>query len=118
MTKPEAECFKICSMCRQPWETRNDFLVDPELHLVGYQTNFEELRAGLFLFNHVCMGTIAIKAQAFVNLYDGPMYKERLTESDECPGYCLNKTELRPCPSKCECAFVREVLQIITHWPR
>ena len=36
----------------------------------------------------------------------------------ECPEFCLHKSELRPCPAKCECAYVREIIQVIKDWPK
>lgn len=41
-----------------------------------------------------------------------------LRDTDKCSDYCLNKDDLRPCPVECECAYVREVIQIIKHWTK
>jgi hypothetical protein len=30
----------------------------------------------------------------------------------------LHQSDLAPCPSRCECAFVREVVDMVTHWPK
>jgi len=114
----ENECFKQCNVCGFVWPTRNSMLSDANMHIVGYQVNFIELLAGLFLFNHSCGGTLAFEASWFEDLYDGPVFAEPLTGTDECPEYCLLKEELRPCPALCECAFVREIIQIIKNWPK
>lgn len=37
---------------------------------------------------------------------------------DDCPGYCLHADELAPCPASCECAFVRDVLQLVREHPK
>ena len=110
--------FKICSKCGFVWPERAPFLSDPNLRLIGYQADFEELMAGTFLFNHVCKNTLAIKADDFQDLYDGPMFTERLEGTEECGGHCLHKDDLRPCPMKCECAYVREIVQVILNWPK
>ncbi|MBM4308111.1 MAG: hypothetical protein FJ123_15375 [Deltaproteobacteria bacterium] len=91
---------------------------DPALNLIGYQVNFDFLEEGLLLFNHSCGTTLAVMAGAFKNLYDGPIFSERLTNTDECPQYCLRQEELRPCPAKCGCAYVREIIQIINNWTK
>ncbi len=104
--------FKQCSVCRQKWPTRQDFIVDQDLKFIGYQANFLELKAGLFYFNHNCKNTIALPAERFVDLYDGPIFAEAKTGTDECPGYCLNKKELMPCQAACECAYIREIIQL------
>lgn len=110
--------FKTCPICMTVWETRNGFLDDPEIEITGYQVHFKELSEGLFLFNHLCKGTIGLKAGLFRDLYDGPIFEERLTGTEDCPEYCLIKHELRPCPAKCECAYVREIIQLIMAWPK
>lgn len=91
---------------------------DPSPKFVGYQVNFDCLEEGLFLFNHDCDTTLAIRTGIFKDLYHGPIFSERLTNTDECPQYCLHKSELRPCTAKCECAYVREIIQIIKDWPK
>jgi hypothetical protein len=109
-----SSCFKTCSCCGQEWPTRGGFLSDATLQVVGYQADFRQLRLGLFLFNHTrCRTTLGVHAQEFVDLYPGPVFESRRTGTDECPGYCLHPDELARCPVECECAFVREVLQVI-----
>jgi hypothetical protein len=107
---------KTCPVCRYAWRSRNEFLSDPGLELIGYQVSFKELTAGLFLFNHTCKGTLAIRAQVFQDLYDGPMFSQRVTGGPGCPGHCLHESDLRPCPEQCECSYVREIMQIIQNW--
>lgn len=106
-------------MCKFVWGSRNAFLCDPGVKLQGYQANFKHLKAGQFLFRHEsCHSALSIPAEEFTDLYDGPIFEERRTGKEDCPGYCLNKIELRPCPARCECAFVREVLQMVKNWPK
>ena len=115
------DLFKQCSFCLHSWTTRDGFLADPDVHLVGYQANFDKLEAGLFLFNHDfpdCGTTLAIDAARFRDLYHGPVFSERLTLTDRCPRYCMQQEELRPCPARCECAYVREVSDIVRNWPK
>jgi len=111
--------FKSCTCCHTEWDSREDFLTDPQIDLVGYQVNFGKPRLGYFLFNHlICKSTLALKAGLFVELYDGPVFGERRTGSDTCRGFCLHPSELSPCTEKCECAYVREVVQILRRWPK
>lgn len=105
--------FKECKVCRKTWEKRADLIEDNEVRLIGYQANIMAVEKGLFLFNHSCDGTLSIPACEFADLYDGPIYNERMTGSCECPGHCLYTNDLRPCPAKCDCAYVREILQLL-----
>jgi len=107
-----ASIFKTCPNCGYIWPNRDDFLQDARVTIVGYQVNFESLKEGFFLFNHSCKTTLAIEVVSFVDLYDGPVFSEKATGTDTCPGHCLNKSTLSPCPAICECAFVREIIQI------
>ena len=109
--------FKTCPKCGFAWPTREGFLNDPDLELIGYQVNFEELTLGYFLFNHSCKDTLSVPANAFWDFYKGHVFIDRATGSDQCPGYCLHQDVLDPCPAQCECAFVREIIQIIKAWP-
>jgi hypothetical protein len=108
------KAFKTCTFCRYVWPSREAFIDDPELKVTGYMANFDRLELGIFLFDHLsCRTTLALRADQFQDLYDGPVFAERKTGTEECPGYCLDKHELRPCPAECECAYVREVLNVI-----
>jgi len=110
--------FMTCSMCGASWDNREAFLSDPGIELVGYQAHFKELVAGYFLFNHSCRTTMAMKVSRFTDFYDGPMFKERKTGGDECPGYCLRENCKQACPAECECASIRQVLTVLDEWPK
>lgn len=110
--------FQACTACQTKWKSQPDFLSDPNLSIVGLQVSFEDLIEGLILFNHSCGTTFSLPVSQFQNLYDGTIFPDRATDSDECPAYCLNKEDLRPCPAQCECAFVREIVQKIKKWPK
>jgi hypothetical protein len=110
--------YRKCPNCRFAWSSRQAFLSDPGIEIIGYQVHFKHLAEGLFFFNHRCKGTLAIRAGEFKDLYHGPIFIKRATGSSDCPGFCLNKNILDPCPAECECAYVREIMQIIKLWPK
>ncbi len=113
--------FKVCSMCKQVWQRRSEFLADPAIRAIGYMVNFQHLKLGLFCFNHEapgCRTTLVVEASHFADLYVGPIFTQRLTGTADCPGYCLHKDDLRPCPAPCECAYVRAVLDEVTQWKK
>lgn len=111
--------FKSCNTCGAQWETREAFLSDPDIEAVGYQVFFENLKTGLFLFNHSCGTTLAVEAELVLDLYDGPFHPDRNSAEDRaCPGRCLNENILSPCSDECRCAFVSEVLRILSHWEK
>ena len=110
--------FKECSNCGKCWNSRDDFLGDPGMVIIGYQVHFRELTQGLFLFNHECGGTLALPAKVFADLYRGPIFSTQAAGTDECPLYCIREKELRSCPVKCECGYVREIIQQVKEWPK
>lgn len=116
---PVGDPVKQCPCCGRAWPALDAFLCDSQLEVAGYQANFSDLGAGLFLFNHLtCGSTIAVPVEFFRNLYDGPVYAERATGTADCPEYCLYVAELGACLARCECAYVREILQIVRQWPK
>jgi hypothetical protein len=110
--------FKQCTCCGTVWRTREDLLADPGVELIGYQAHFIVLVEGLFLFNHSCGTTFALDVAELVDLYAGPVFRRRLDGSADCLGYCIHRGELQPCPAECECAFVREIMQVVRRWPK
>jgi len=112
------QVFFICPCCDFFWYDRNHFLRDKNVKLTGYQVHFDALKLGMFLFNHSCETTFSLKTEFFFDMYDGPVYREHLIDSNSCPGYCLRENCLDSCPQKCECAFVRKIIQLILDYPK
>ncbi len=114
------QIFKECPLCSRIWVFREDFLKDPSIKLKGYKADFENLEMGLFFFNHnskLCKTTLTIETGQFIDLYHGRIYPDRKTGEDECQGYCLHINELKQCPLNCECAYIREIIQLIGNDP-
>jgi len=109
--------YKECKCCKNVWKTRDDFLSDPNIRLVGYQANFFQLKLGWLLFNHYpCRTTLAVSVADMQDMYKGEMFDEVVVDTKDCPGYCRNKHELESCGNtKCECNYVREVIHTIKH---
>ncbi len=110
--------FKQCTVCRHCWQDREDFLTDPDLAIIGYQVCFDGVKDGLFLFNHNCKTTLAVKVYEFDDLYKGPRYDTAALGTDSCSGFCLDMTELKSCDSQCKYAYVLDIIQIIVKWPK
>jgi len=105
--------FKECPNCKTIWDHFEDFITDRALTQSGYQVNFVNLKKGLFLFTHSCHTTFSVEVDAFSSLYEGPVFTTPLHGHNRCPSYCLYETILDRCPMECECAFVREIIQIL-----
>jgi hypothetical protein len=116
-----ANGFKVCPCCKQKWMSQNVFLEDPQIKLIGYKADFEKLEYSMLFFNHTigsCQSTITIEVLAFMNLYNGHKFPERLTNTTDCPGYCNKIDQLNRCDALCECAYYREITHIINNWKK
>ena len=108
--------FKKCPCCFHAWQTRDDFISDTNLKINGYQVNFKNLEYGMFFFTHTveqCHSTLTSMVEDFYDLYTGEHYKGSKALSEECPRYCTDEKQLSRCDALCECAFAREIIQII-----
>jgi len=110
--------FERCPSCNAAWFTREEFLADPGVELIGYRVSFTDLLTGLFLFQHRCETLVTIPVGEFADLYEGPMFHMPRAAIKECSGRCLRMVDLRPCSVRCGCAFVREIIHLIDHWPK
>lgn len=115
------EPFKTCPKCSKSWDTLNDFLTDSSIYLNGYQVNLKSLETGMLLFTHIveeCKTTMSIYVKNFSSMYSGARYAENKALSPECPRYCIEEKRLDRCDAHCECAFVREIIDIISNMPK
>lgn len=113
--------FKKCSGCDRHWASRDDFITDPEIKLIGYQINLGDLDRVFFMFNHLnpkCLTTLSLQTGLFKDLHFGEVYTVRQMGSEQCPGHCLYRDHLQACPVHCDCNFVREVMQVVLKWPK
>ena len=101
-------------MCNHIWHNRKQFLSDKKIVITGYMANPTDLELGIFTFNHlVCQGTLSIRAGYFLDLYEQEIYNKSQYGSPVCLGKCQAPDNLDSCPVECECAYVRQVIQII-----
>lgn len=61
-----AGAYKTCSTCGMKWDSFEELLLDPHVHLNGYQASFVNPESGLILFTHEtdeCGSTLALAAE-------------------------------------------------------
>lgn len=95
--------YRTCR-CGHTWKTREDFLNDRNLKIVGYQPDFVNHRYNHFLFNHLekgCGQFFGVRASDFSDLREKGCTAELRTGQKDCPGYCMNSTDLRVCSVAC-----------------
>jgi len=104
------------SLLHADLQSRDDFLVDPSVCLVGLQVNFKGNEPGHYLFNHIlgdnnCNTTLAVEVEAFLSLYKGNIFAEIKFGSPACEEHCGNVTNLAQCPVECKNAVSRKIMQ-------
>jgi hypothetical protein len=112
--------FKICPKCSYTWKSRNDFLGDPSVCLVGFQANFKETEPGHYFFNHIlggnhCDTTLAVEVEAFLSLYKENMFTDIKFGSPTCEEHCSSVADLAQCPVECKNAVARKIMQAFSH---
>jgi hypothetical protein len=60
--------FKKCS-CGCRWKSREDFIGDPNIKMLGLQESDSMTISDMYLFNHSCHNTIAVGIHAFAEPY-------------------------------------------------
>lgn len=112
----EQGIFKQCRVCKTQWSTRDDFLRDPNVVIIGYQAVIHYPERGLYLFNHLlpsCNTSLAIKVDKFTDLYKGKIHPQLAYQTEECPGTCLALNDFSTCNAPCRNAYILEIIQII-----
>ncbi len=56
--------FKKCS-CGCKWKSREDFIADPNIKMLGLQESYCTTISDMYLFNHSCRNTLAVGIHAF-----------------------------------------------------
>lgn len=107
--------FKICPKCDCVWHTRDDFLQDAALFLLGFQSGYGKADRGFYLFNHLIekdkgSTTIALAVEHLISLYNGPMYADVHAGSETCSGHCAKVDDLARCGVPCRNAIARKVV--------
>jgi hypothetical protein len=111
LKKKEKDDFEECS-CGKKWKTRDGFLRDKSVKIVGYQPDLINHRYNHFLFFHrlkSCGQFFGIRASEFKDLRTGKCPKELNMGQEDCPGYCTDTMDLRVCSVACRNATDREV---------
>ena len=109
--KGKKQEFRKCD-CGQSWETRDEFLQDKMVKIIGYQPDFVSRKYSHFLFFHRakgCGGFIGIRASEFGDLRETAYPKDLCFGEEDCPGYCTDTLDLRVCSVACRNATDREV---------
>jgi hypothetical protein len=108
--------FRLCGSCRRQWASWNDFVIDPELRLLGLQAVPSLPDGNLLVFDHCCGTSISLLVSC-VRPYLADLGEEAPTAVrvglEECRRNCPELEELAACARPCVQARDRRVVQAI-----
>ena len=117
MNQPEAHAasapFRTCGMCRKTWATREDFLEDPGIRLLGLQAVPELADANVLVFEHECGTSVSVLAHKLRDLlapaeaHDATL--PLLYGTEACQKLCTNIASRSTCDRPCRNAYDRRL---------
>lgn len=108
--------FKVCTKCGHKWQTKEQFVLDPHVHVFGYNAMFEQPEEGVFLLTHDsedCMHSFSIKVGELSSMYRGKRYRDLKFLGDDCESRCFKVNDLGPCRAECCMRWPRDILQCL-----
>ena len=110
---PNLGPFRTCGMCHKQWPTRQDFLADPGLRLLGLQAVPHHPDGNLLVFEHDCGTTVSVLAWRLRDLAPagapGEASLPLLYGTEGCNGFCNRLEELSACDRACSNARDRRL---------
>jgi hypothetical protein len=116
---PAPAPFRLCGSCMTEWPSWYDFVVDPEIRLLGLQAVPNVPDGNLLVFDHACGTSISLlvrRIRPFLEQEDVSHPEEPLGY-EECRRHCPELKDLvacdRPCVKARDRAIVRAILLIM-----
>ncbi len=108
--------FQACGACRRVWLTWDDFVLDPDIRLLGLQAVISHPHVNLLVFEHACGSSISILARRLRHLLPAPALgapASRLLGTQECRGHCRRLEDIDSCDAPCSNAHDRELTRLV-----
>jgi len=108
--------FQKCGSCGKAWNHWRDFILDPDVHLLGFQAISGLPDANLIVFEHRCGSTISVltkRLRPFFPEIENEPPLPVLLGSDTCNQYCRDVENLEICDRPCENARDRRMIHVL-----
>jgi hypothetical protein len=108
--------FQICGSCKDVWPAWDNFVLDPAVRLLGFQSDLIHPDVNLLVFEHACGSSISILSKRLRHLLPEPQPGDpavRLLGTDQCRGHCLLLGDLEACDAPCSNARDRELILLV-----
>ncbi len=115
--------FQTCGSCRRQWDQWTDFVLDPEVRLIGFQAFPGLPDANLLVFEHLCGSSISILIKRLRHHFMTPGEStglDSLFGTETCLGHCRYLEDLeacdRPCINARDRQLIRRLLEMRRNW--
>ncbi len=107
--------FRICGSCQEQWASEQDFVLDPDIRLLGLQVVPNLPDGNLLVFGHCCGTSISLFAKRLRQLMPDPEDDADLPVIgyEECVLNCRGLEDLARCDRPCPKARDRRLVQVI-----
>jgi hypothetical protein len=105
--------FQKCGSCEKQWNRWLEFILDPDVRLIGFQAISDLPDANLLVFEHRCGSSISVFAKRLRhNLSDTEQAIDlpRLFGKEGCNSYCQSLENLEACDRPCANARDRRLI--------
>jgi hypothetical protein len=108
--------FRTCGSCLRKWASWHEFVVDPEIHLLGLQAVPNLPDGNLRVFDHSCGTSISLPVRRIRRHL--PDFEEEVRPParlglEECGRRCPSLEDLVACTRPCVKAADRHIVQLI-----
>ena len=113
--------FQKCGSCGQPWMQWSDFILDPDVRLIGFQAVSGMPDANLLVFEHCCGSSISILARRLRHLLSDGQPEPQLPSlfgTEPCNQFCRFLENLTACDRPCANARDRRLIQAVLKMKR
>ncbi|KPK78501.1 MAG: hypothetical protein AMS25_15040 [Gemmatimonas sp. SM23_52] len=109
--------FRVCGSCEKQWASSYDFVVDPEVRLLGLQMVPKSPKGNLLVFGHRCGTSISVFAKRLGDLLADPddddADPDPVVSYEECKRHCPKVEDLAVCDRLCPRAADRRLVRAI-----
>jgi hypothetical protein len=111
--KSDGQGFQKCGSCGRVWDEWKEFILDPGVHLLGFQAIATLPDANLLVFDHRCGSSISVLAKRLRHLFpdlDEEPLPASIYDSETCNHYCREIENLETCDRSCANARDRRMI--------
>lgn len=120
--KPNADPpFQTCGSCRERWQEWSDFILDPNIRLLGFQAISGLPDANLLVFEHRCGSSISLLAKRLRHILPVAEAAAEMTSlfgTGQCNQYCRFLDNLEACDRPCANARDRRLILALLNMKR